>query len=60
MNPAHQSKINWASLIMALVGIAVAYDFIPPAAQEPVITATLIIGPALIATFRTWFTDKTP
>ena len=56
MNPAHKSKINWTSLVMALVGIAVAYDLIPPDAEEAVVAPTLIVGPAMIGTFRTWFT----
>ncbi len=55
-NLAKQSKINYTALIMALVGILVGLDIIPPEIEEPVIQVTLIGGPALIAVFRTWFT----
>ena len=57
INRPATSKINWTALVMALVGIAVAFDLIPPEAEEPIVTATMIAGPALIATFRTWFTE---
>lgn len=56
MNSPAKSKINWTSLVMALVGLAVAFDVIPPDAEEALVQVTLIAGPALIATFRTWFT----
>ena len=56
INPPAQSKINYTALIMALVGILVGLDIIPPEIEEPVVQATLIAGPALIAVFRTWFT----
>jgi len=55
-NLPKQSKINYTALIMALVGILVGLDIIPPEIEEPVIQVTLIGGPALIAVFRTWFT----
>jgi hypothetical protein len=55
-NTPKQSKINYTALIMALVGILVGLDIIPPEIEEPVIQVTLIGGPALIAVFRTWFT----
>lgn len=57
MNPANKSKINYTALVMALVGIAAAFDLIPEDAKEPIIEATLIVGPMLVATFRTWFTE---
>ncbi len=55
-NIPKQSKINYTALIMALVGILVGLDIIPPEIEEPVIQVTMIGGPALIAVFRTWFT----
>lgn len=58
MNPPAKSKINWTGLIMAFVGLAIAFDLIPQEAQEPITQITLILGPALIMTFRTWFTEK--
>jgi hypothetical protein len=56
INPPLKSKTNYTALIMALVGILVGLDIIPPEIEEPVIQVTLIGGPALIAVFRTWFT----
>jgi hypothetical protein len=56
LNPATKSKINYTALVMALVGILVGLDIIPPEIEEPVIQVTLIAGPAIIAVFRTWFT----
>jgi hypothetical protein len=55
-NAPAQSKINYTALIMAVVGILVGLDIIPPEIEEHVIQVTLIAGPALIAVFRTWFT----
>ena len=55
-NIPKQSKINYTALIMALVGILVGLDIIPPEIEEPVVQVTMIGGPALIAVFRTWFT----
>jgi hypothetical protein len=56
INPPTQSKINYTALVMAAVGILVGLDIIPAEIEEPVVQATLILGPALIAVFRTWFT----
>lgn len=56
MNHPAQSKINWTSLVMAIVGLAVAFDVIPPDAEEALVQVALIAGPAAIAVFRTWFT----
>jgi|TARA_R110000782_G_scaffold262915_2_gene355325 hypothetical protein len=55
-NIPKQSKINYTALVMALVGILVGLDIIPPEIEEPVVQVTMIGGPALIAVFRTWFT----
>ena len=56
MNHPTQSKINYTALVMAAVGILVGLNIIPAEIEEPVVQATLILGPALIAVFRTWFT----
>ena len=56
MNSPAKSKINYTSLIMALIGLAIAFDLVPEDAREPLTEATLILGPMLVATFRTWFT----
>jgi len=58
MNTPVKSKINWTSLIMAIVGAASALNFIPPEMEKPLTEVALIAGPMLIATFRTWFTVK--
>lgn len=56
MNPATKSKINWTSLIIAVIGGLVAFDVLPQDIEQPVTEITMIVGPVLIATFRTWFT----
>ena len=56
MNPAHKSKINYTALVMAGIGLLVAFDVIPAEAEKQITEITLILGPTLIATFRTWFT----
>lgn len=56
MNHPAASKINYTALVMALFGVAVAYDLIPEEAEEALTQVVLIAGPVLIATFRTWFT----
>lgn len=58
INHPMASKINWTAFMMACVGAAVALDVIPQEAEEPVTELTLIFGPVLVATFRTWFTEK--
>ena len=59
MNPATRSKINWTSLAIAVVGALVAFDVLPQDIEQPITEITMILGPVLIATFRTWFTgDK--
>ena len=55
-NSAVQSKINYTALVMAAVGILVGFDVIPQEVEEPLIQATLIVGPTIIAVCRTWFT----
>ena len=56
MNPPVKSKINWTSLLIQLIGVAVIFNVIPPAIEDHLIEITLIAGPALIQVFRTWFT----
>ena len=53
MNSAATSKINWTSLIIAMIGLSVALDLVPQHIEKPLIEVTLIAGPALIAVFRT-------
>jgi len=56
MNSPALSKINWTALIMAAIGASVALGLVPKELEKPLTDMTLIIGPMLIATFRTWFT----
>jgi len=58
MNSPKASKINWTSLIILLIGIAVTLDWIPAELEEQLVEMTLLVGPALIMTFRTWFTGN--
>ena len=59
MNPPVSSKINWTALAIAVIGLLIATDALPPEVEKPVTDITMILLPALIVVFRTWFTDKT-
>lgn len=41
---------------MQTVALLAIFGVIPEEAEEPIIEITLILGPALIQVFRTWFT----
>jgi hypothetical protein len=56
MNSATASKINWTSLVTAGFGLAIAFDYIPPAAEEHIITIATVGIPVFIMVLRTWFT----
>tara|TARA_R110000824_G_scaffold37492_1_gene114981 strand:+ start:1658 stop:1828 length:171 start_codon:yes stop_codon:yes gene_type:complete len=56
MNPPVKSKINWTALVMALVGVVSALGYISEEDKTAILEVTVIAGPVLIATFRTWFT----
>lgn len=56
MNPPVKSKINWTALVMALVGVASALGYVSEDNKAAILEVTVIAGPVLIATFRTWFT----
>jgi len=58
MNAPVLSKINWTSFVIQLIGIAVLLNWIPYKYEEHLTEITLILGPALIQIFRTWFTEK--
>lgn len=57
MNSPTRSKINYTSLIIALIGLAIALDWVPAEAREPLTEIVMIAGPALIMVWRTWFTE---
>lgn len=60
MNTPAKSKINRTSgvgvALNAAIGIAVAYDWLPPDAAVHVAALVNVAGFALIGVFRTWFT----
>lgn len=56
MNPPSKSKINWTALLIQVVGILAILNVIPEELEAPLTEVTLIVGPALIQVFRTWFT----
>jgi ACR3 family arsenite efflux pump ArsB len=58
MNSPVASKINYTALLIQIVGILVVFDVIPKQIEQQVVEITLIVGPALIQVFRTWFTAK--
>lgn len=57
VNRPINSKINWTSLLVAIIGLSVAMDWIPTEVQKPLVEITLIAGPSLIIVFRTFFTN---
>jgi TRAP-type C4-dicarboxylate transport system permease small subunit len=61
MNPPSKSKINRSSgvglIVNAAIGIAVAYDLLPPDAAAHVATIANAAILFLIVVFRTWFTE---
>lgn len=51
------SKINWTALIMLLLGVLTYFGVpIPDDQKLNITTALLVIGPVLIAVFKTFFT----
>lgn len=56
MNPPVASKINYTAYLIQIIGLLVVFDVIPMEHQETLTEATLIIGPAIIQVWRTWFT----
>lgn len=59
INRAAFSKINWTGLVIQTIGLLVIFDVIPLALEQPVTEITLIVGPAIIQIWRTFFTDNT-
>lgn len=57
VNAPARSKINWTALGAAIITVLVLKGWIPPEYQDVAITIVGIVLPALIATFRTWFTE---
>lgn len=58
MNAPTRSKINYTSLILALIGCAVALDWVPPELEKPLTEVTMILGPTLIIILRSKFTGN--
>jgi len=57
MNPPLQSKINLTALVLQIIGVIAAFDLIPPAAEEHFMEISIILVPALIQVWRTWYTE---
>jgi len=58
MNAPKVSKINWLAFVIILINVAAAMGYIPKDVQVQIVAGANIAGPALIMTFRTWFTEK--
>jgi len=58
INPPWYSKINYTALVIQIIGLLAILNLIPESMKEQLTEATLLIGPALIQIFRTWFTDN--
>lgn len=57
INPPQRSKINWTALSAQAVGVAAMLNIIPADMEETVTQTTLVVVPALIQVWRTWFTE---
>lgn len=58
MNAPTRSKINYTALIIQMIGVLAILNLIPEELEQPLTEITLLVGPALIQVFRTWFTVK--
>ena len=56
MNAPQNSKINATALLIAIVTLVLLALGASPEVKAQVLTITTLVGPAVIATFRTWFT----
>jgi len=52
------SKINWTALVVILVNVAATSGLLPDQYENSIVQAVNILGPTLIVTFRTWYTEK--
>lgn len=59
-NSPLKSKINWTGLFIQIVGLLVIFKLLPPEMERPIVEITLILGPAIIQVWRSWFTNKKP
>lgn len=57
INKPQWSKINWTALMIQVVGIFAILNMIPADMEEQITEAVLLIGPALIQLWRTFFTE---
>lgn len=56
LNHPAASKINWTAMMIQIIGLLALLNVIPTEFQKPLTEMTLLIGPALIQVWRTWFT----
>lgn len=57
VNKPTKSKINYTALLISLVTLGLLLGGASPEVKSEVLTITTLVGPALIMTLRTWFTD---
>jgi len=58
INKPWYSKINYTALAVQIIGVFAILNLIPADIEEQLTEAALLIGPALIQIFRTFFTDN--
>jgi len=56
INPPAMSKINATAALQAIGNLLVVLGYVPADVAIEAMAAINIIGPMLIAVFRTWFT----
>lgn len=60
INPPWYSKINYTALVIQIIGVFAILNLIPKEIEEQLTEAVMIILPAMIQIFRTWFTQPKP
>lgn len=58
MNAARESKINYTAVLISLVTLGLMAAGASAETKAEVLTITTLVGPTLIVTFRTWFTNR--
>jgi len=58
MNSATQSKINYTAILIAVINVVAALDYMPEAIRVEVVTLVNTLGPMLIVVFRSFFTGN--
>ena len=58
MNEPLQSKINYTAVLISLVTLVLIGIDASAETKAEVLTITTLVGPPMIVTFRTWFTNR--